>query len=176
MRRLTSLFAVSTLASCLSLALVAPVAAQKGEPAPQPKCDRLKKGSAEWKRCTGTSLHEMSDEQLFYAGYWLARTGQFTEALSYLERAKVQDARVLTYIGFATRKLGRTDAAMGFYARALTLDANYTVARAYLGEAFIAQGKVSAAKTELGEIAQRCGTGCVEYAELASALKAVNAL
>jgi tetratricopeptide (TPR) repeat protein len=176
MRTIASIFATGLLATGLNLGLAAPASAQKGEPAPQPKCDRFKKGSNEWKRCTGTSHHEMSDEQLFYAGYWLARTGQYQDALAYLEKTKTQDARILTYIGFATRKLGNVDAAMAYYDRALGLDANYTVARAYMGEAFIAQGKLAEAKAQLAEIATRCGTTCVEHGELETALKVATAI
>ena len=78
----------------------------------------------------------------------------------------MQDERILTYIGFATRKLGDHDTAMGFYARALAMNPNYTVARAYLGEAFLDKGETAKAREQLAEIATRCGTTCVEYREL----------
>jgi tetratricopeptide (TPR) repeat protein len=167
-----SLVARSLAATAFSLAAYgfasAPALAQKGEPSAPNKCDKLKKGSDAWKKCTGSSLREeMTDQEIYYSGYWLARTGQYAEALDFLRRAKVQDARILTYIGFATRKLGDHDGALGFYARALALDANYTVARAYLGEAYLTKGDLAAAREQLGEIATRCGTTCVEHAELA---------
>ena len=139
----------------------------KGE-APVSKCDKLKKGSAEWKKCTGSFKDDLSDQELYYSGYWLARTGQYAEALRFLHRTKMQDERVLTYIGFATRKLGDHETAMGFYSRALALNPNYTVARAYMGEAYLTQGQGAKAREQLAEIANRCGTTCAEYTELAA--------
>jgi len=130
-------------------------------------CDGLAKTSAAWKACAGDAHAAASDTELFYAGYWLARTGSYADALEYLNRAKAPDERILTYIGFATRKLGRTDEAMGFYNRALTMNPNYSVARAYMGEGFLAKGEPAKAKEQLGEIAQRCGKSCAEYADLA---------
>ena len=60
-----------------------------------------------------------------------------TRMRSNISIAQNTDERILTYIGFATRKLGRTDEAMGFYNRALTMNPNYSVARAYMGEGFL---------------------------------------
>lgn len=130
-------------------------------------CDALPKASAEWKTCAAKAETAASDAELFYAGYWLARGGSYAEALTYLNRAKAPDERILTYIGFATRKLGRTDEAMGFYDRALAMNPDYSVARAYMGEGFLARGEPAKAKAQLGEIARRCGTSCAEYADLA---------
>jgi tetratricopeptide (TPR) repeat protein len=163
-----------TLAAVAGLAIVglsvasAPVAA-KGEPKAT-TCDQLKKGSPEWKKCTGGLKDDLSDQELYYSGYWLARTGQYADALRFLNQAKVQDERILTYIGFATRKLGDHDTAVGFYNRALAINPNYTVARAYLGEAFLAKGDTAKALAQLTEIATRCGTTCAEYSELNAAI------
>ena len=164
-------------AGMLSVALVASVAspalAQKGEPATN-KCDKFKKGSSGWKKCTGNVKDDMTDEQVYYSGYWLARTGQYAEAIEILNKAAVKNERILTYIGFATRKLGDHDAAMAFYDRALTMNPNYTVARAYMGEAFIAKGNLAMAREQLSEIAARCGTTCAEYSELKQELAKVG--
>jgi tetratricopeptide (TPR) repeat protein len=157
------LLAVSAFAA---IGFAAPAVAQKGAPSGGNKCDKFKKGSDAWKKCANGLLEESSDQSLFYAGYWLAKTGQYAEALTYLNKAQVQDERILTYIGFATRKLGDHDTGMGFYARALAMNPNYTVARAYLGEAHLERGDAAKARAELAEIATRCGTTCVEYKEL----------
>lgn len=129
-------------------------------------CDAHAKGSVAWTACVGTATAAMPDKELFYAGYWLAKNGQYREALGYLNLAKVKDERVLTYIGFATRKLGDVEGAMPMYAKALEVNPNYSVARAYLGEAFLTKGEPAKAKAQLAEIAQRCGTTCAEYADL----------
>ncbi len=130
-------------------------------------CDGLDKSTAAWKTCVGAASAAMSDTELFYAGYWLAKSGAYAEALRYLKLAKSPDARVLTYIGFATRKLGDVEAALPLYARALDLNPNYSVARAYLGEAYLTKNEPEKARGELAEIEARCGRTCAEYADLA---------
>lgn len=130
-------------------------------------CDGEVKGTPAWQACVGAARDGLSDAEAFYAGYWLAREGRYAEALSYLRVPKTPDARTLTYIGFATRKLGDVDAALPYYARALSLDPDYAVARAYLGEAHLARADLARARAELAEIARRCGTACPEYDDLA---------
>jgi tetratricopeptide (TPR) repeat protein len=129
-------------------------------------CDAQTKNSAGWRACIGAARAEMSDDELFYAGYWLAKTGRYAEALAYLNLARSRDARVLTYIGFATRKQGDVEKAMPLYAEALALDPDYVVARAYLGEAYLTKNEPARAKVELAEIASRCGTACPAYVDL----------
>jgi tetratricopeptide (TPR) repeat protein len=133
---------------------------------PASACDAYAKGSAPWTACVGKAAAAMPDQELFYAGYWLAKNGQYREALGYLNLARAKDERVLTYIGFATRKLGDVEGALPMYAKALEINPNYSVARAYRGEAFITKGEPGKARAELAEIAQRCGTTCAEYADL----------
>lgn len=159
-------------AAALALVVSSPALAQKGEPS-KPRVDCSKKENRSKAACKNKHK-ELDDDSLFYAGYWLARTGDYKLALHYLNQAKKKDdPRFLTYIGFATRKLGRTDEAMGYYARALEANPNYTVARAYLGEAFLKRGEKVKAEEQLVEIEQRCGKGCEEYKELSTALAKV---
>ncbi len=129
-------------------------------------CDVQSKGSPAWQACVGAARADMSDDELFYAGYWLAKNGRYAEALTYLNLARTRDARVLTYVGFATRKLGDVDKALPFYAAALAQDPNFVVARAYLGEAYLTKKEPDRAKAELAEIATRCGTNCPAYVDL----------
>ncbi len=129
-------------------------------------CDAHAKGTAAWSACVGTASVRMSDDELFYAGYWLAKNGQYQEALRYLALAEKKNERVLTYIGFATRKLGRVDEALPLYREALALNPDYVVARAYMGEAFLTKGEPAKARDELAEIANRCGTTCPAYVDL----------
>jgi len=142
----------------------------KGEPEPKPKpstvidCSLPKNKSKPACRRKSSGL---SDDQLYAAGYWLARAGDYRGALAYLERAEnPNDPRILTYIGFSLRKLGEHERAMTYYGRALAIDPSYTVARAYLGEAYLLSGDVARARAELAEVARLCGTHCPEYAEL----------
>jgi tetratricopeptide (TPR) repeat protein len=161
------------LAAVLSALLLAlplraePVAIAKDIGPASAACDTHAKDTAAWRSCIGIADAKMPDAELFYAGYWLAKNGQYREALGYLNLAKSKDERVLTYIGFATRKLGDVDGALPYYDKALAINPNYSVARAYLGEAFLTKGEPDKAKAELNEIEQRCGKTCAEYADLA---------
>ena len=60
--------------------------------------------------------------------------------------------------------------AEGFYASPAETrgraDPDFTLAREYMGEAYLTLGDVEAAKGQLAEIEKRCGTGCAAYAEL----------
>lgn len=110
---------------------------------------------------------EVSDDEIYNAGYWMARQGQYVEALATFRRAADQnDPRILTGIGFTTRKLGDVDAALTYYARALQRDPNLVLTRAYLGEAYIQKGNLAAALAELDAIARRCGNACEAYVQL----------
>jgi tetratricopeptide (TPR) repeat protein len=73
---------------------------------------------------------------------------------------------VLTYIGYATRKLGRVEEALPIYRQALDVNPNYVVARAYLGEAFLTKGEPGEARMQLSEIERRCGATCPAYVDL----------
>jgi tetratricopeptide (TPR) repeat protein len=129
-------------------------------------CDAQTKGSDGWRACVGAAHASMSDDELFYAGYWLAKNGRYADALTYLNLARAKDARVLTYIGFATRKQGDVDAALPLYAAALAQNPDFVVARAYLGEAYLTKNEPARAKAELAEIAARCGTTCAAFVDL----------
>lgn len=153
--------------SLLAAALPSAPALAKGEPVDCSK--RANKSKPECKK----NREDAGDDQLYFAGYWLARAGKYDEALSYLRQARnPEDPRFLTYIGFATRKLGDHETAMTFYGRALANDPNFVVARAYLGEAFLEKGDLAKAREQLGEIAARCGTSCSEHQELSAQIDA----
>jgi tetratricopeptide (TPR) repeat protein len=146
-----------------------------GGEAPKPPVDCKLAKNKKKAECKQQSS-QLSDEQLYYSGYWLARAGKFAEALSYLTRAQNQnDPRILNYIGYSTRKLGDVEGAIAFYHKALAADPNYTVARAYLGEAFLQLQDIAQAKGELAEIEKRCGTTCAEFAELKGQIAAFEA-
>ncbi|HUS95271.1 MAG TPA: tetratricopeptide repeat protein [Hyphomicrobiaceae bacterium] len=146
--------------------------AMGGEPA-KPKIDCRKRKNKKKPECRKRSdASTLSDEERYQAGHWLARSGNYAEALVQLRQiANQDDPRVLNYIGFATRKLGRFDEAKRYYNRVLAIDPNYTLARAYLGEAHLQQGDVDKAKGQLAEIGQRCGKACAEYVALADQIK-----
>ncbi len=131
-------------------------------------CDQYTKDSKDWLKCVGqVGDRPATDDELFYAGYWLAKTGRYDEALTFLRQAQKPDDRILTYIGFSLRKLGFTNEAFRYYQTALEQKPDAVVTRAYLGEAYLSVGDLNKAKLELEKIVRLCGEGCLAYRELA---------
>jgi len=126
-------------------------------------------------KCVGEQS-KLNDNQRYQAAYWLAQNGEYKAAISQLKLAKnQQDPRILNYLGYATRKLGQVEKAMTYYNKALAVNPDYTLARAYMGEAFLEQGKPELAREQLAEIEKRCGTSCFEFAELNGQIKSFEA-
>lgn len=137
------------------------------DPPARPKIDCSKPGNQNKPACKNRHGDQLSDDEIYNAAYWMARQGQYREALDLLKGAKnANDPRILNATGFATRKLGDVDAALPYYARALEIKPDYAVAREYLGEAFLAKGDLKSARAQLGEIETRCGKTCAPYGEL----------
>jgi tetratricopeptide (TPR) repeat protein len=110
----------------------------------------------------------LQQDRLYSLGYGQAKSGDHAAALATLRAAPNQaDPRVQTMIGFALRKLGRVDEAMGYYFKALATRPDATTTRQYLGEAYLQVGDVARAREQLAEIGKRCGTACEDYALLA---------
>jgi len=149
-----------------------PVTLAKDQGPTHARCNHATSDQTDWLSCVGKPSQNASSAELFYAGYWLAKTGSYEKALSYLKAADQTEPRVVTYIGFSLRKLGKVSDALPYYAKALALNPNYNVARAYLGEAHLTKGDVVGAERELSEIAQRCGIHCAEHIDLAGHIAA----
>ena len=154
-------------AMMMPLTVLSTSAGAMGSSSDAPKVDCRKKKNKDKKECKKNQSGQLNDDQIYQAGYWLAQSGKYDEALAQFQKAKNQDdPRILNYIGYTTRKLGRVAEALTCYQKALKINPNYRVARAYLGEAFLEQGKVNLAKEQLAEIQKRCGNSCVEFATL----------
>jgi len=103
-------------------------------------------------------------ERRFLLARSSAYAGKYREAIALLEPIKhTLDPRVLNFLGFSNRKLGRIDTGLAYYKRALEINPDYTLARSYLGEGYLQIDRLDLAKVELGEIGARCGTFCDEY-------------
>jgi Flp pilus assembly protein TadD len=173
---LKTLFAAAT----ITFALVNPSFAAGDAPEPAaaevtPKSAKAmgcKRGEAVTKDvCTTLAAGVMSDAELYEQGKLLATENEYDWALEVLALiTKQDDAKVLNYIGYSHRKAGRLETGIEVYKKALSLDANFVQARAYLGEAYILAGKKDLAMAELAEIKTRCGVDCAEYKELEKAL------
>ena len=119
-------------------------------------------------KCVKKTSQLLNDNDLYATASQLVEQGDYENAQDLLYRIKDQkQPRVLTYIGFTTRKMGRVEDAIRYYKLALGLDPNYVQARQYLGEGYLQLGDVSSARQELREIENRCGQTCEHYVSLA---------
>lgn len=119
----------------------------------------------------GKSGKTNSDKQslIYDQGKALAKAERFEEAIAMLKLAPDQgDPRVLNYLGYSHRKLGRMDEALGYYHAAVGRNPDFSLVREYLGEAYIQLGLLEKAREQLSEIERICGSrSCSEYGELA---------
>src|SRR6476619_2189564 len=108
--------------------------------------------------CLDGNSASLSDDDLYLAGRDLGQQAHYAEALKFFFRMKNREqARVLSSIGYSTRKLGDVDKGIDYYHQALAIDSNFTKARQYLGEAYLLKDDVGKAKEQLMESADRCG-------------------
>jgi tetratricopeptide (TPR) repeat protein len=147
-----------------------------GSTDPSTKCKSGEVWDKKKKKCRRTTSGVLPDQELYEQGRLLAKGGQYEWALEvFAAIANQNDPKVLNYIGYSNRKAGRLDAGISYYKKALAIDPNFVLAREYLGEGYVAAGKIELAKAELAEIEKRCGTTCEEYVDLAEVIgKAAN--
>lgn len=138
---------------------------------PPPTCANGKVWDPVKKMCVEKKSGVLPDKALSQYAYALAKEGRYAEALDTLDLLQDPNTpEALNYRGYATRKLGRVEEGIGYYLKAVALDADYTLVREYLGEAYISLGRTDLARDQLNEIEKRCGTTCMPYEELAKAL------
>jgi tetratricopeptide (TPR) repeat protein len=77
---------------------------------------------------------------------------------------------VANLIGFASRKLGRTEDARSWYEKALAADPNHSRTWQYYGMLHLERGDRAKAEQHLARIQLICGQGCEEYTSLRDAL------
>ena len=162
---------IVALAVTALFALPQPVLAAGGDdPSPPQACPSGYVWSASRGKCVRINS-SVDPEELYDQGSKLALNGQYERAIEVLKASSDQnDPRVLNYIGYSFRKLGQLDKGIRYYAKALAIDPDYVRAREYLGEGYVAAGKMAEAREQLDEIKDRCGVGCEEYQELAQVI------
>jgi tetratricopeptide (TPR) repeat protein len=134
----------------------------------QAQCKNGKVWNKKTKKCVDASRGAVDDDSLYAAGHYLAEQGRYGEAITLLSLAADKtDPRILNYLGYSHRKAGRVTVGLGYYQEALRHDPDYTQVREYMGEAYLQQGNVEAAREQLTEIEKRCGKDCEDYADLA---------
>lgn len=120
---------------------------------------------------TGWNFPSVEEGRLAYAeAVGLINQERFAEGLDALARAQSAvgpHPDVLNYMGFASRKLGRFEDALGYYRQALAIDPNHLGANEYLGELYIQMGDYGRARRQLARLDDLCAYGCVQREELA---------
>ena len=135
------------------------------------KCPEGYVYNPETKLCVVPKETNFSDDQIFDNARELAYDGQYATALDLLDMAKnPNDPRILNYKGFANRKAGNVDEGMSYYQAALAINPDYILARSYMGQALIAEGRMDEARVQLDEIESRGGRDTWAYAALDKAL------
>ncbi|MDE2446786.1 MAG: tetratricopeptide repeat protein [Alphaproteobacteria bacterium] len=129
------------------------------------------KGKKPYKTCVKATAGVIPDNELYAQGYLLAKTGEYDWALqAFGAMTNTQTPETLTMIGYSNRKAGRLEVAVSYYDQALALKPDYVKAREYLGEGYVAAGRIDLARLQLAEIAKRVGTNSVEYSDLAKVI------
>jgi len=94
---------------------------------------------------------------------------RYQDAIAALQRAKTSFGAhpdILTYLGFANRKLGRYDVAISYYRQALAVAPNHKGATEYYGELLVERGDMAGAKHMLAKLDAICTFGCAEAEDL----------
>jgi tetratricopeptide (TPR) repeat protein len=126
---------------------------------------------ADTQACKNPQDASLGDDTRFGAVRELAYAGRYQDARRVLDAMSEGDSdRVLTYLGFITRKSGDMAGGMAYYARALDINPDNILARSYIGQALVEQGDIAAATRQLDEIRTRGGLGTWAEASLALAV------
>lgn len=105
----------------------------------------------------------------YLQAFGLINEGKYQDALWSLKDAALAlgpHPDVLTYQGFANRKLHNYDVAVSYYSAALTLAPDHRGANEYLGEYYVETGQMAKAKQQLVKLDGICKFGCEEAEEL----------
>jgi tetratricopeptide (TPR) repeat protein len=94
---------------------------------------------------------------------------RYGDAIAALQRARTTFGAhpdILTYLGFANRKLHHYDVAESYYRQALAVDPTHLGATEYYGELMVERGNVTGAKAMLAKLDKWCTFGCAQADEL----------
>jgi tetratricopeptide (TPR) repeat protein len=120
---------------------------------------------------TGWNFPSLADGRRSFAeAVGLLNQARYEEALVALEHAQAAvgpHPDILTYMGFASRKLGRYDQSFAYYREALGIDPNNLGVNEYLGELYLQLGDMPRARQQLTRLDALCAYGCAQREELA---------
>lgn len=168
----------------LTIFLVFPALAFAASDSPFPQPTKPPKPTATTKSCKGVKVWDatsgrcvkpkgasLDSDTLYEAVRELAYAGRYGDAQGVLrEMADQNDDRVLTYWGFTHRKLGNLELANTFYTHAITRNPDNILARSYMGQGHVEEGRMDEAIAQWQEIKARGGTGTWAEASLRQAI------
>jgi tetratricopeptide (TPR) repeat protein len=144
-----------------SIAVLAPVAAIAAPSGPAPRIEAP--------RPQPSSKKAEQSETDFQKAEYMIKGEQYAEAIPLLQKVVAdnpRDADAWNYLGFAARKLGRKEEALGYYQKALAVDAKHKGANEYLGELYLLMNDLPKAEAQLAILKGICGTNCEEVEDL----------
>ena len=162
------------LTSALALPLIATGAFAAGggdETAPsKPKCKKGEVYDRKTKSCVAAEESNLDVDGLYDNIRELAYAGRYDDAQILLAKMPQDDDRRLTYMGFTSRKMGDIDLAMSYYRQALRVNPANVLARSYMGQGLVEQGKITQAIAQLKAIRAHGGAGTWAEASLRRAI------
>ncbi len=108
-------------------------------------------------------------DALYLDAVSLINEHRYEDAIATLKSAQASfgpHPDILTYLGFANRKLKRFDVAESYYLAALAVAPNHRGATEYYGELMVERGDLAGAKLKLAALDTQCRFGCAEAEEL----------
>jgi AcrR family transcriptional regulator len=111
-----------------------------------------------------SELYRAAHEQVHHVVY-----GRYDDAIARLQDASLTfgpHPDILTYLGFANRKLGRFGIAESYYRQALASAPRHVGATEYFGELMVERGDLAGARRMLAKLEDYCDFGCAEVDEL----------
>lgn len=135
-------------------------------------CRGIKVWDDKTKKCVNPRDSHLDQDTLIGAVRELAYAGRIKDAQGVLLAMQDQDDDlVLTYWGFTNRKLGKGDLARVYYTRAITRNPDNILARSYMGQGLVTEGRVGEARAQLREIRARGGAGTWAETSLSEAIR-----
>jgi Flp pilus assembly protein TadD len=134
------------------------------------------KGKQVWdpktRKCVKPEATGLNDDQRYQAARELAWAGRPADALAVLDAMTEGNTdRVMTYRGFALRKLGRWAEGRAAYEQAIAMNPRNFLARSYFGQGLVDRGDTEAARLQLAEIRAQGGSGTWAETALAQAIE-----
>ena len=113
--------------------------------------------------------HAQSGDHSYLEAVALINERRYEDAVAKLQAASAtfgQHPGILTYLGFANRKLGRFEVAKNYYQQALRVAPDHKGATEYVGELMVERGDRAGAAKMLAKLERICTFGCAEADEL----------